>query len=247
MSKPAQRALLLAFAGVVSALLCGATPQLAARLNWFYPGLIFGIAIAAVFVFHAGVRSPLKPIGFIAASCVAYPISLLAGFGLFALFNHGSSSSGPLDIPLPAVFGAGSLGAFVVFFSAFLLFGSANLLLPSMARPTLLSLIGGVLAVIGWIAADAGALRSAQNYRDPSQSMTLYVIWQAGVALCLDLVVPVEAGRTSASIGPARRSMATKIAAGLFFGVILTILAGLVYRDVQGALPAQNGIEGATR
>jgi hypothetical protein len=78
MGRSGQRALLLAFAGLASGLLATPGDNLASGLRWFYPGLVFGVAIAAVFVYHGGAWSPSKPIAFIAASSAAYAISFEA-------------------------------------------------------------------------------------------------------------------------------------------------------------------------
>jgi hypothetical protein len=57
LSGPSQRAVLLAFAGLASAIITRITGSLASQLSWLYPGLVVGVVIAAVFVFREGVRS----------------------------------------------------------------------------------------------------------------------------------------------------------------------------------------------
>ena len=58
MTKSIQRALLLAFPGLASALFTTATSKFGMEVGWFYPGVVFGVAIAAVFMLHSGVRRP---------------------------------------------------------------------------------------------------------------------------------------------------------------------------------------------
>lgn len=237
MTKLSQRALLLALAGLASAVFTIATSKLAAGLSAFYPGLVFGVAIAAVFVLHGGVRSPFKPIGFIAASTAAFPISIFAAFGAFGLYDFlfGARSSGRVDIPLPVPFAAGSVGAFIIFFAAFVFFGPANATWRSIGRPALSSLIGGVLGVIGWVISDAAQSQSGASNGDPMRSPALYVIWQTGVALCVAFVVPVEDRQAAPPVEPARRSMAIRIIAGLFFVAILAFFGWQIYGNVQSA------------
>jgi hypothetical protein len=54
--------------------------------------------------------------------------------------------------------------------------------------------------------------------------------------LCVAFVVPVQERETTPAAGPVRRSMAMKLIAGLFFGVILAFFGWLIYGNVQGAL-----------
>jgi hypothetical protein len=181
MAKSTQRALLLALAGLASGLFSNATTKLGSDLGWFYPGLVFGVAIAAVFIFHGGVRAPGRLIGFVLASTVAYPIAVWSGMMMVA-FGKANQK-----IPIPSFFVAGSVGAFIILLAALVLSGHKV-----TARPFYLALIGGVLGVIGVLASAGGQGAPAQDNGDTVQDQVLAVIWQTGVALSVAFVAPRE-------------------------------------------------------
>jgi hypothetical protein len=181
----------------------------------------------------------LKPIGFIAASSAAYAVSFeAAAWGYLILSPRGSNGfnsggSQPLDVPLPVPFLAGSLGAFIVFFSASALIGPANIVRRSTSRIVLWPLIGGVLAVVGWMAADAWPGKTGQTYQVLKVPTALYVIWQTGVALCIAVIAPAEERQTAPASGPVERSMAKKIVVGLLFAALFAFFGWQTYGHVQ--------------
>ena len=110
-----QRALLLALAGFASAIVTNATAKLGNDLGWFYPGLVFGVAIATVLFLHYGARSPLRLIGFVVACTAAYPISIWTVV-VTNLLSKGQSDSRTAigGIPILGFFIAGCAGALIV-------------------------------------------------------------------------------------------------------------------------------------
>ena len=196
MTKSIQRALLLAFAGLASALFTTATSKFGMEVGWFYPGVVFGVAIAAVFMLHSGVRSPAKLIGFVAASAAAYPISIWSGMTTLVLGKGypGSQAAGHQDMPM--FFIAGSVGALIIFLAALALFGPKKSTWRSTARPFYWSLIGGLLGVIGSLVSAAGQSTQVHDNGEGVQDPVLSAIWQTGVALCAVFVVPVAEPRS---------------------------------------------------
>lgn len=224
MSQLTQRALLLAFAGFASAVFADVTSKLGMGIGWFYPGLVFGVAIAAVLVLHSGVRSPWKLTGFVAASTVAYPISIAAVMLTDVIRN--SRDSG---LPTWGIFIAGCLGALIVYLAAFVLLAPANSTWGSTIRPFLWSLVGGVLGVIGFLASGAIPAGDPQNSGNAVQDPVLSAVWQTGVALCAAFVLPVENRRAPAEEAP-HRSRPNKMLGGLLFGATLALFGYLVLR-----------------
>jgi hypothetical protein len=197
MTKSIQRALLLALAGLASALFANATTKLEMEIGWFYPGIVFGIAIAAVFVLQSGVRSPAKLIAFVAASTVAYPVSIWSAMVTFVLGKNyfGPQTGGRQDMPMPVFFIAGSVGALIVYLAALVLFGPKKSSWRSIVRPFCWSLIGGVLGVIGSVLSASAQSARVQDNGEAFQDAVLSAIWQTGVALCIVFVVPAEEDR----------------------------------------------------
>ncbi|MGP0072259.1 MAG: hypothetical protein ACLPWF_10025 [Bryobacteraceae bacterium] len=233
MSRSIQRLFLLGGAGFTSAFFSMSTESLFPVLGFLYPGLIFGIAVAGVFGLHGGVRSPLRLIGFVAASAAAFPISVYGALwttpfvrDLWPGYSDWAKSA---VVPLPSIFIAGVIGAFIIFLSAFLALATVNVSLHGVVRPACLALGGGVLGTIGWVSAGAG--QSPQNLL---KSAALYVIWQTGVALCIPFVAPEEE-RPGSSGGLAPRSMALKVITATFFGAILAFLGWQIYGTFRGA------------
>ncbi len=219
--------LLLALAGLASALFTIATSTLANRAFGFYEGFIFGVAIAAYFVLHEGVRSAGRVVAFVAASTAAYLASVEAAFKAFDHFPaHASTGSSGPDIPLPVFFISGAVGAFIIFGAAFLLFGPRNVTWRSLSRIVLWSGIGGFLGIVGWM---LGSLLKRPN----AQFFPLFIIWQTGVALSLALLLSRERAIFTAAPHaiPVRRS--GKPVAILFFAVIIIFLGWQVSRTTQ--------------
>jgi len=220
MSRSSQRFFLLACAGVASAFLGLAAQTIVPVLGFLGPGLAFGIAIAAVYLLHGGVRSPFRLLGFIAASGVAFPISVYSALWgtpfVRDLLPGISSWEASATVPLSAIFMAGAIGGFIIFLGAFLLLAPANVSLRGLGRPVLLALGGGVLGVIGWTVAKSAAL---------------YALWQVGVAFCIPLVAPTKPTPEE----PPRRSIALQLITGVFLAAILAFLGWQIYANAKAA------------
>jgi hypothetical protein len=186
MGKLIQRAIFLAVAGFVSALFTTSTGRLAKELLGLYPGIVFGVAVAAVFVVYDGVRSPSRLLSFFALSTAAYPISVWSGMATMVLFKgFGLASVGRQLVPIPSFFIGGSVGALIIFLGALVV-----LKRKMSARPFYWALIGGVLGLTGCVV--SAARQSALHVQDGDavHNLALAAIWQTGVALCIVFVVP---------------------------------------------------------
>jgi hypothetical protein len=185
-----------------------ATEKLGDVLGWFYPGVVFGVAIAAVLVLHDGMRSPLKLLGFVAASAAAYPLSIWAGMVSSVVLTNGKLDSRETTggIPIAGFFVAGCLGALVIFLAASAVFGGANETRRSIGRPLFWSLIGGALGVVGILASDTLQTARTQSNDDAIQDNVLSAIWQTGVALCTAFVLRADnrsaAGKSASTLPP---------------------------------------------
>jgi hypothetical protein len=158
--------LFLSLAGLSSAMLtiagANAAGSIALRVagglgsNLFklsYAGVVFGGSIASYFVLREGLRSVEKIVVFVCSCIAAHFASMFVAFLLFMIFHTKRLPGSPhLDIPLPAFFGAGFVGTFIVLIAALFLFGPSDAALRSIGKLLLRAAGGGVLAVIGWAA-----------------------------------------------------------------------------------------------
>jgi len=178
-------ALLLGSAGLGSALLTCALDPILGRIGsgsasqlffQFGPSLIFGGVIAAYLLRRNRARSICRPAGFIAASISAYSAAVATAEYLSKVFPAQGLS-------LPASFGAGFVGAFIVLGSALLLFGPGNLRWRSLGTTPLWAAAGGLLGTIGW---ETGDFFRSLGF------MSLFVVWHTGVAFCMGLMISRE-------------------------------------------------------
>jgi len=220
-------ALLLALAGLASALCTIATQALPNWASGYYEGFVFGIWIAAYFVVHEGVRSVGKVVAFVAASTAAFLASVLAAFKVFDhLPGHASTGSSGVNIPLLVFFISGTVGAFIILGAAFLLFGPRNVTWRSLSRIVLWSGIGGFLGIVGWT---LGSLLKRPN----AQFFPLFIIWQTGVALSLALLLSSERAIFTDAPRAIPISRSARLVAILFFAVIIIFLGWQVSRTTQ--------------
>lgn len=195
--------LLLTLAGVVSAVLTIVAGSLhyyyapeSDSVAYVYKGLLFGLCIAAYFVIFERLRSIWSIAVFILACAAADVASLYAAIGMRPL-----SVDSQLDIGSPALFAAGFAGAFIILAAGLFLFGPRNIHWKCLAAAFLCALGGGVLGILGWKI--GGLLSTASPLVSSVQESTLFVLWQAGVALMLGLVLRYERSR-AAEMRPVR-------------------------------------------
>src|SRR5260370_36481745 len=124
-----------------------------------FVGFVFGIALAGYFVVYEGYRNWAKVVGFVCACTAAYAAAVFFAFWLETNFPHDGSSMGSakLDIPMSVFFGAGFVGAVIVFSAGVFLFGSRNVGWKSLGQVLLWSIGGGVLGAVG---GGAGGIRT---------------------------------------------------------------------------------------
>jgi hypothetical protein len=227
---------LLALAGLGSALFTVAT-TFKADVAQFSVGLVFGVSLAIYFVVYEGYRTPGKIVTFICACTAAYPAAKFSAFGLLIVFpGDTSGGSARLDIPMPAFFGAGWIGAFLVLTAGTFLFGPRNINWKSLGMVLLWSIVGGLLGVAG---GGAPGIRIHGTYHE---MLLLFLIWQPGAAVLLGLLLARERRSLAVPSTPfpiahgvpeVRAKPEIAVVAGIFFTCLLGFLGFLVVRRVQ--------------
>lgn len=174
-----------ALAGLLSALLQG-YPKfrfLGDMGSLLFLGAIFGVALAVCLWIFFGLRSIWKTIAFVAASAVAYPVSFFAaGFtydntlGLSWLRNQAG------HIVFQYIFFVGGFaGAFIILAAALFLLCPKLKVRWVFIKATCWSVVGGLLGIFG---ATVG-------------NFWLTLVWQAGMAFLLGLVLSIQQRRNS--------------------------------------------------
>lgn len=218
---------LLAFAGLGSALFTLATP-FKGSVAEFSVGFVLGVSLSIYFVLYEGFRNPGKILTFICACSAAFPAAQFSALGLLFLFpSDASAGSAKFDIPMPVLFGAGWIGAFLVLTAGIFLFGPRIINWKSLRMVLVLSIAGGLLGLAG---------------RDPNKMLRLFLIWQPGVALLLGLLLARErrslpVPSTPIPIRPGMPKVRAKpgiqVVAAIFFTCLLGFLGFLLVRTVQ--------------
>lgn len=184
MDRPMKTSLLLsAIAGLTSGVLTVVVP-LHVPL-YIKAGLLFGLAMATYFVFYEKCRSFAKLGVFVLMCTSACPISAISGY--FAdRFLTGGDLSGTLNgsganLPAPALFFAGFVGASLVLVTGMFVLGSQDKDFPSLVRALVWSTVGGVLGLSELL----------------GSGFVLFVVWPTGVGLALSAMLrtlPTESG-----------------------------------------------------
>jgi hypothetical protein len=230
-------------------------------LSDFLVGLNFGAAIAACLVIRRKVRSIWKILSLLMASIAAYDIAVKVTIAFFDIYPRSAgSSSESLDIPTSVFFPGGFCGSLIIFLAIVLLSNRGPVGWRLWGRVALFSAVGGLLGMLGWILtstlgrallfAECGLhLLPWQTYSQGHDSLqpghlSLFVVWQAGVALSTGILVS-EQNTTSANVvaGPIARAATTetnvpiplRIASFIFFAGALVFLSSRVYLTLQVA------------
>jgi hypothetical protein len=170
---PRTSAAVLTAAGLASAVLCIAEPGGSQLVQ----GATFGIAIVASFALFEGYRAPYRFLALVCACSAAYPLSILGGLGVRALFQWLVDPSAQSDsIPLFYLFAGGSIGACIVLFSAIILFG------PMRMSPAAVGATVAAVFLSGFLALTAGAVGRRLGRSTNFSQATVFVFWQTGVA-----------------------------------------------------------------
>lgn len=173
MDKPAKRSPIgLAAAGFASALI-----SIGFQNEWFL-GAIFGAVLGVYFAWFEGLRSPFKFVVFVIACGAAYPFATLI-VGVSRLW-----SPGEIYFNLAQFFVGGGAGAFIVLLAGTLLFGPAEMRGDTLGLAFFGGLGGSILGLFG------GELERAIGPHRPGDiGMSVYFVWQTGVALILGLLL----------------------------------------------------------
>jgi hypothetical protein len=197
--------LLLTAFGLISAGLTIATQLLGKRTEFeSFGGPIFGLMVAAYSVLWEGSRIGWREALFVIASTVAYVAADISGTAVGLV-------TGGAEKPLPAVAVGGYVGAFIVLAAALRLFvpekfGS------SLLKSALWSFSGCGLGILGWVGGPlvtqfrfymlrqlnliplAGGYYFSATRQD--HYLSLFVVWQTGVALLIALLLWYERRRS---------------------------------------------------
>ena len=233
MNQTTRSSAILALAGLGSALI-SVTVNSLGDFEVFFVGFAFGVALASYFVVYEEYRNWAKLGGFICSCTAAYPAAFLIAFWLETIPPHDGSSmsSAKLDIPMSVFFGAGFVGAMIVFSAGVFLFGSRSVGWKSIAQVLLYSIGGGTLGAVGG-AAD-GILTSGTYH----QMRLLFLVWQPGAAVLLGLLLRQQRTTlvsTFTLLSPSRSSTirVRQIVSIIFFASVLGFLGLLVTRTIQ--------------
>lgn len=203
--------LIFSFAGFLSGLLSSWLLSLGYLL-----GAVFGVAIAAYLALSGVLRNFWKLTLIVCVSAVAYVMAWFTAFLVETACRSAGFSTSPGDdaVSWPVMLVAGVVGAYVLAGSLI------RLIHPEIKTDTyskeLLgwSLIGGLLAILGWslgpvLSACAHALLrvSSSNshnsmlwnalYPTPGNWYSLLVVWQTGMAVVLGILLRRFEARTS--------------------------------------------------
>lgn len=180
-------------AGLLSVTILIGLTQFRFAEDWlpgFYVGTIFGFTIAICFWLHFGLRSAWKTMLFIAACSVAYSLSvhseefLSSHIHIFNPFGHDM-----FMMPPEGLFGAGWVGAMLVLAAALFLLFPEQSVLRVAAKSIVWSLAGGLLGVASGLNFSSSSKMLSRIF---SEGMSLFLVWQTGMALVLALVLRLE-------------------------------------------------------
>ena len=203
-------------------------------LNPFvFTGAIFGAVISAHFWRFRGMRSGWRVLGFVATSTAAYPIAVNATISTpvhLAALNFSGHGAG--DIDSSQFLTGGILGAAILFAGFFFFLAPVTRWPRFLAKAFCFTAFGGFLGVFGWALGGFISRDQGNNWNFYS----LYVVWQAGIALLLGLLLPVqpvpdaqsvaelvrsrEPDRDSLKLSPSAKALLILVVVGL--GVFLT-------------------------
>jgi hypothetical protein len=195
--------LLLTLAGLISGFLSGAAGNMPSNapgsdaFSLVYKGLLFGFCVSGYFAIFEKVRAIWRIAGFIVACAAADMASFYAGRSLNSVNALPSDPMG-LELPISMFLAAGFAGAFIILAAGLLLFGPRGMNWKAFVSALLGAVAGGLLGILGW---KIGALLSSASPLVSSlQESTLFVLWQAGVALILGLILTYERSRAAAQV-----------------------------------------------
>lgn len=193
------------FSGLLTCVLPGVLDVLGLNPDAFI-GAIFGAVISAHFWRFRNVRSGWRVLGFVAISAAAYPIAVNATINTpVHLASLNFSGNGPGDIDSSQFLTGGILGAAILFVGFFFFLAPVTHWPRFLAKAFCFTVIGGFLGVFGW--ALGGFL--SQNHGYNWNFVSLYLVWQTGIALLLGLLLPaqeVSDARPAADLVRSRRS-----------------------------------------
>lgn len=155
------------------------------RANLF-GSLTFGFLIGSCFWVFFGLRSISKAVLFALVSVIAAFLSLGSG-----LLFVGSLGDDPRFLPELCI--GGYVGAFVILLAASLLVPSKPRLLHSLLKSLYWALAGGILAGTAILAApEFHGLRMRLDPGVNDQDISLFLVWQTGMALILAVLLWTE-------------------------------------------------------
>lgn len=170
--------------------------------SWLLPGFVFGLFICGSFAVLNLLVTIRRVLGLMVVTTVAYPVSILlaGGIQLVLPWRHWSMGDRS-DISAVTLCAAGFVGAFLVIEGTLLLVPALTEKGSLLAKTLCWSLLGGVLAVIGWKLGPSLGMRlwhmahalhlpapdeTAVNATgDTSHQFSLWFVWQTGMGVVL--------------------------------------------------------------
>jgi hypothetical protein len=180
-----------------------------------FTGAIFGAVVSAHFWWFRGIRSGWRVLGFVAISTAAYPIAVNATItNPIRLASLNFSGNGAGDIDSSQFLTGGILGAATLFTGFFFFLAPFTRWPRFLAKAFCFTVIGGFLGVFGWALGGflSVSLRGVQNQSNDWNFYSLYVVWQAGIALLLGLLLPAQDVSADRSVAEPVRSRQSEAA-----------------------------------
>jgi hypothetical protein len=157
-----------------------------------YVGAIFGVILSIfLWVFHSP-RSVGRSLAVMGSSTIAYIAALFSTVWASPLFNY----TGGGDPPSYVMFVGGVVGASIISATVLLLYRGET---TKLGKGILIcTLAGGVLGVLGYSLGFLFASQDPNRHGDMPGMIPLFVVWQAGMACLLEVVLPETVRRVSA-------------------------------------------------
>lgn len=218
-----------------------------------FPGDIFGAVISVYFFAFVGIHSVAKVISLVLASTFAYGVAFFSGFwigmlvsGMLGLSMNSENAELTAGMIAPILI-AGVIGSFVMVTAVLRLYSSDRAWKRVLTRSSVCSLVGGVLALVGWALGSplGGAVWSALQWMHLNASgqdvdwgarggilnfYSVHIVWQAGMGVVLGVLLSytplVEAPRSS----PVRPATKANLGNAVLFVCMALALAWFLRR-----------------
>jgi len=211
-------AVLISAAGFISGLVTAALTYPSGNAGIKVLGSVFGIFIAVALLWCRVLRDPWRAILLPVATALALYLALFTAAFVEVILPSERFDMGNSPFPSPvALFAGGLVGAFLVMIAVSLLVPRGVPINPIALGVVCSSVCGGVLGVIGWalgptlgiavwsglhslgLTAPDETILNARG--ETSHMLSLFIVWQSGLAVIIALVLIYWGSRRAKNIG----------------------------------------------